>query len=220
MCVSGSLPAGGPGYRLLRFLVRGLLRRVWGLCADGFARLPQRGPFIIACNHPSEIDAIVLAAALPFRPTYLASRHIEQFPILFWLARQFDPVFVRRGLSDIGAIRACLQRLEGGEVIVVFPEGRVVQDAELGPLHEGAAFLSIRSRAPVVPVALVGMSAMWPLGARWPRRARITVRVGAPVPPPDDNGKRAETLTADIDAALRRLITAGQVESPAQRESH
>ncbi len=206
-------------YRILRLLVRGLLRGMWGLHVEGLPLLPRHGPFIIGCNHPSEIDAIVLAAALPFRPTFLASRHIEAFPVLFALARQFDPVFVRRGLSDIGAIRACLQRLRRGEVIVVFPEGRVVQDTVLGPLHEGAAFLSMRSRAPIVPVALLRTSVMWPLGARWPRRARIGMRVGAPIIPPDEGEERTADLTAQVAAALHRLVMSAPAPAPARRES-
>lgn len=206
------LPSGGPLYRVLRFLVRGLLRGIWQLQFEGVAHFPPRGPLIIACNHPSEIDPIVLAAALPFRPTYLASKHIEQFPVVFWLARQFDPVFIRRGLTDVGGMRACLARLAKGEVIVVFPEGRVVQDADLGPLHRGAAFLSMRGRAPIVPVALVGTGVMWPLGARWPRKARLRVRVGASIPALTD-AKRAEEFIERVDQALRNLVVSAKVDS-------
>ena len=206
------LPSGGPLYRLLRVLVRGLLRGKWRLQSEGLAHFPQQGPAVIACNHPSEIDVIVLSAALPFRPTYLASQHIEQFPVVFWLARQFDPVFIRRGLTDVGAMRACLSRLAQGEVIVVFPEGRVVQDADLGPLHRGVAFLSMRARAPVVPVALGGTGTMWPLGARWPRPARLRVRVGAPIAPPREDGKHAEEFMKRVGEALRKLVVSAKVE--------
>jgi len=214
-----SLPSGGPVYRLLRFFVRGLLRGVWRLRTEGFAHFPPGGPFIIACNHPSEIDPIVLAAAVPFRPTYLASQHIEQFPVVYWLARQFDPVFVRRGLTDVRAMRACLSRLAQGEVIVVFPEGRVVQDAALGPLYRGAAFLSRRGRTPIVPMALLGTATMWPLGARWPRLARLRVRVGAPIDAPAEDDQSAEGLTERIGAALRALAISSKVESYPYGES-
>lgn len=214
------LPSGGPLYRFLRLLVRGLLHRAWGLRSEGLTHFPPRGSVIIASNHPSEIDPIVLAAALPFRPTFLASKHIEQFPVVFWLARQFDPVFIRRGLTDVGAMRACLSRLERGEVIVVFPEGRVVQDADLGPLHRGAAFLSMRGRAPIVPVALVGTETMWPLGARWPRKARLLVRVGTPIAAPTEAGNRAEEFIERIGEALRKLVVSAKVDSHPHGESN
>lgn len=196
----------GIGYRLLGVLVRGLLRVGWRFRVEGVEHLP-RSPYILAPNHPSEIDPIVLAAALPIRPTYLASRHLEQFPVIFWLMQRFDPVLVRRELSDVGAIKACLVRLERGEVLVIFPEGRVVQESDLGPMHPGAAFVAIRGRVPIVPVALLGLAQMWPLGARWPRRSRLTIRFGEPIPPPETDGDRAVEMMEAIRRALRILIS-------------
>lgn len=202
----GVSPSGGWGYRILRAAVRALLRVGWGVVVEGIERLPV-APYIITPNHPSEIDPVILSAALPIRPTYLASRHLEQYRVLFAIMRRFDPVFVRRGLNDIGAMRACLERLERGEILVVFPEGRVVQDQALGPLQEGAAFLAIRAQVPVVPVVLIGTAAMWPLGARWPRPARVRVRIGTPLfPPTNEDGSRAAGLTAAIATALIALL--------------
>ncbi len=196
---------GGLGYRVLRYLVRSLLRVGWALRVEGLARLPQRGPYILTPNHGSEIDPLILLAALPFRCTFLGSRHLEQFPVLFWIIKGFA-VFVRRGLSDVGAIKACLERLKRGEVLVVFPEGRVVQEPDLGPMHPGAAFLAIRGRVAVVPVAMIGLAQMWPLGARWPRRSRVTIRIGEPISSPEANGDRAVEMTELIGRTLRSLL--------------
>lgn len=194
---------GGPGYRVLRFLVRGLLRAGWGLRVSGLDHLPPP-PCVLAPAHSSEIDAVVLSAALPFRPTYLAARDLERFPVLFRVIRWFDPVFVRRGgLADIGSVRACLARLERGDVLVIFPEGRVVQSDGPGPFHPGAAFLAQRAAVPLVPVALIGLERMWPLGARWPRPSRITVRIGSPLLPA--SGEDAEALTARLKNAIEAL---------------
>lgn len=192
---------------MLRILVRTILRLGWRLRVEGIENLPAHGPYIITPNHPSEIDAVVLAAILPFRPTFLASRHLEEFPTLIRLIRYFShPVFVRRRLGDVGAIKACLERLRRGEVLVVFPEGEVVQRADLGPMNLGAAFLAIHGAVPVVPVALIGLATMWPLGARWPRLSRLLIRVGDPIIPPDSNGTRAVELTETIARALRGLL--------------
>ena len=196
---------GGLRYRVLRVCVRALLRVGWGLRVEGLERLPKP-PYIIAPNHTSEIDPVVLSAVLPFRPTYLAARYLERFPVLFAILRRFDPVFVRRGLSDIGSIKACLQRLARGEILVVFPEGRVVQQEELGPMHPGAAFLAIRAGVPLIPVALIGLAQMWPLGARWPRRSRIAVQIGDPIARPAGDGEQAAVVTEAIARAIRRLM--------------
>ncbi len=198
------------GYRLVRALVRALLQVVWHLRVEGVERLPPRGPYILASNHSSEIDAVLLLAALPLRLTFLASQHLQQMPVVFWLIRQFvDPVWVRRELSDVGAIKACLYRLEAGEILAVFPEGRVIQEADLGPLHPGAAFLAIRGHVLIIPVALLGMTQMLPLGARWPRRAQVSVRVGTPLVPPTSNGDSAREFTEAIGRALRILLHGG-----------
>jgi len=180
---------------------------VWHLRVEGVDRLPSRGPYIIACNHPSEIDAPLLMAALPLRLTFLASRHLQEIPVIFWIIRQFvDPVWVRRELSDVGAIKASLHRLAAGEILVVFPEGRVIQDAELGPLHPGAAFLAIRGRVPVVPLVLIGAAKMLPLGARWPHRSALSIRIGTPLASPDTDGDNARKLMEVIQAELRNLL--------------
>lgn len=195
----------GPGYWIVVTFFRLLLRMGWHLRTEGLDRLPARGPFIMTPNHASEIDPIVLSAAMPFRVTYLAGQELDRYRLLFALIRLFNPIFVRRGVGDIGALKACLERLAQGEVLVVFPEGGVVQPG-LGTLHEGAAFLSIRAQVPVVPVALLGLTKMWPVSARFPRPSRVTVRIGDPIPPPPRNGQHTSKLIGQIRATLDRLM--------------
>jgi 1-acyl-sn-glycerol-3-phosphate acyltransferase len=196
-------PRGGLGLRLLRTIVYWLLRAGWGLRVTGLERLPPP-PYLIAPNHGSEIDALVLGGALPIRLTFLAARELERFPMLFRIIRWFDPVFVRRGLGDVGSVKAAIARLGRGDVLVIFPEGRVVQDQELGPLHSGAAFVALRAGVPVVPVALTGIARMWPLGARWPRPSRIAVRIGNPLVA--ENKEDADAHIARVGEALLGLM--------------
>lgn len=200
-------PRDGAAYRALRDFVRALLAAGWGLRVHGLERLPAP-PYVLAPNHGSEIDAVVLAAALPVRPTVLAARDLDRFPVLFRIIRWFDPVFVRRGgLADIASIRACIARLRAGDALAIFPEGRVVQAGALGPFHPGAAFVASRAGVPLVPVALTGLERMWPLGARWPRRSRIAVCFGDPLPP--RRGEEAEALTARLKEAIEALREKG-----------
>lgn len=195
------------GYRALRACVRALLVVGWGLRVHGLERLPPP-PYLLAPNHGSEIDAVVLAASLPVRPTVLAARDLDRFPVLFRVIRWFDPVFVRRGgLADIGSIRDCIARLHRGDVLAVFPEGRVVQAGALGPFHSGAAFVALRAGVPLVPVALTGLERMWPLGARWPRPSRIAVRFGDPLLA--QPGEDAGALTARLKEAIGALREKG-----------
>src|SRR3989449_4260062 len=168
----------GPGYWIVVKSFRLLLRAGWHLKTEGLDRLPPRGPFLMTPNHASEIDPIVLSAAMPFRVTYLAGQELDRYPLLFALIRLFNPIFVRRGVGDIGALKACLERLARGGGLVVFPEGGGVQPGR-GRLHEGAAFLAIRAQVPGGPVALLRLTKMWPLSPPLPRTARGSVTIGA-----------------------------------------
>lgn len=195
----------GPGYWIVSRFFRVLLRAGWGLDTEGLDRLPSRGPFIMTANHASEIDPIVLSAAMPFRVTYLAGQELDRYPLLFAIIRLFNPIFVRRGVGDVGAMKACLERLARGEVLVIFPEGGVVQPG-MGTLHQGAAFLAIRAQVPVVPVALLGLSKMWPVGARLPRPGRVSIRIGDPIPPPPRDSQQTTGLIGMIRAAIDQLM--------------
>lgn len=180
---------------------------LWHLRIEGAERLPPQGPYILATNHPSELDPILLAAAFPVQFAYLASTHLQGMPAVFWFIRQFTkPIWVRRGLGDIGAIRACLSRLAAGDILVIFPEGRVVQDVQLGPFHSGVAFLAIKGRVPVVPVALLGPAQMLPLGVRLPRLARLSIRIGVPLYHPEENGANAAIFASVIKRAVETLL--------------
>lgn len=190
-------------YRLVRGTARVLLRTFWGLQVEGLHRLPSP-PYIVAANHSSEVDPLILGASLPGHLIFLVSRHLEQFPLLFRLIRAFDPILVRRGLADIAGVRTAIARLAGGETVVIYPEGRVVQEQELGPLHAGLGLIALRAAVPVVPVAISGAARMWPLGTRWPRPSRIEVRIGAPIIA--GSGDDARTLTARLRDALLDLL--------------
>jgi 1-acyl-sn-glycerol-3-phosphate acyltransferase len=202
-----------PWYRFVRGLVRLLLRAIWRLRVEGLEHLPDP-PYILAANHSSEVDPLVLGAAIPPRLVFLVSRHLERFPLVFRFVRSFDPVFVRRTLADIGGIRATLARLARGAVVAIYPEGHVVQDVPLGTLHEGLAFIALRASVPIVPVAITGAAQLWPLGARWPRLSRVSVRVGRPLiaRPSDD----ARTLTARLRTALLELLDAASRRAQAR----
>lgn len=183
--------------------MRVVLRIGWRLRVSGLEHLPEP-PYILAANHSSEIDPLVLGVSVPEHVVYLVSRHLEQLPIVFRLIRAFDPVFVQRGLADVASVRATLARLAQGEVVAIYPEGRVVQDGLLGPLHEGLAFIALRAAVPIVPVAIFGASQMWPLGARWPRPSRLKVRIGPPLVAHAEEDAR--TLTGRLRDALLGVL--------------
>jgi 1-acyl-sn-glycerol-3-phosphate acyltransferase len=128
-----------------------------------------------------------------------------------WFFRKMLSLPVKTdGGPSVGALRAALGALEQGQLVGVFPEGRVITGAALGRVHPGAAMLAVRAQAPVVPMVIRGSERAWPHGRSWPGPARVSVSVGPPIAPPFGSGREAvQKLLRRIEAALLELSRRG-----------
>jgi long-chain acyl-CoA synthetase len=202
----------GPALRVLGACLfaaaRALARLALKPEISGVDRLPQRAS-LIAPNHTSYLDPLVIAAALPWRRlrrTYWAGAaavmHSTWLRRLVSRATQVFAVDPERDLT--GAIRTARELLARGYDVVWFPEGRRSPTGELQPLEAGAGVLAQGAAAAVVPVAIAGTYAAWPRHKRWPRPARVRVAFGTPL---DGAGAREpRELTAALERALRALL--------------
>jgi len=194
------------GYAAVRWLFKTILGLGFGLRVTGEEHVPAHGPVIFAANHGSQIDPIVLAAAMPRRCTFLAAAELLTMPVLGALVRPFKMIPIRRGCFDRRALEACLERLGRGEALAIFPEGKISTDGRLQPAHDGLGFIAYHARARIVPVGITGTYHVWPLGTRIPRRGRITVRIGEAFEPEGvPNRERESALTARVMAAISQL---------------
>ena len=155
------------------------------LRVEGADGVPARGPVLLAANHLSFLDPVVLQAATPRPIHYLMTARLHRDRRWQWLYRLFDTVPVTLGSGNFQALSAAAARLEAGEVVGVFPEGGISKDGTLQPFRAGVALLALRARVPVVPVAILGTNRVLPAGTLRLRRAPIRVRVGTPVPAPE-----------------------------------
>lgn len=195
---------------MLRWVIRHLLRRYFGLTVTGTEHIPTRGPVVLAANHPSQMDPLVLWAAVPRRLTVLAAAEVLSMPVIGPLVRPFRPVPVKRGRFDLRAIKECLNRLRAGEALLIFPEGKISTDGRLQPPHEGPAFIAYRAGVPIIPVGVSGTFQVWPLGTRVPHPGKITVKFGSPIPAEGAGTRKSQgALTARVMEAIADL--AGQV---------
>lgn len=193
-------------YAAARWFFRRILRLWFGLTVTGEWHIPRRGPVILAPNHRSDIDPVVLAAAVPRRCTFLAAAELLTRPVLGRLIGLFPVVPIRRGGFDRRAIEDCLARLHRGEALVIFPEGNISADGSPQPAQGGMAFVAARAHAAVVPVGIAGTYEVWPSGTTWPRRGRITVRIGEAIAPPEAPSRPEQSaLTARVMGAITRL---------------
>ena len=107
------------------------------------------------------------------------------------------------------AITTATELLQSGELVGVFPEGsRAAGNAEaLGEAHGGAAFIALRADTPIVPVAFIGTDRVWPRGARFPRLARTSIHMGAPIIPAEvaPGAGRKERVAALTTVVMERI---------------
>jgi 1-acyl-sn-glycerol-3-phosphate acyltransferase len=198
-------------YRLVRFVLGDLvLRPYFRIGVRGLEHLPASGPVILAPNHCSLLDPLVLQSALPRRIVFLMT--------LAWYRRRFlRPFFelmraiaVRDDGGNRGAMTAAATALEHGAAVGVFPEGRISADGTLRGFQVGAAVLAIKQRVPVVPVRILGTYAALKKGARLPRPARVTIVLGAPLRAPDcvDEPLARRACAAEFTQTIRAAVEA------------
>jgi len=171
----------GMGSAVLRAIASSLLR----LRFEGDRNLPRGGPLIVAANHASSADPVLIGAFLNGklgRPVnWLGKRELLEYPLTGWAFRIAGIHPVDRDAADLDAFRTAMRILEAGQVLAVFPEGTRSRDGALQQVREGVGMLALRSGAPVLPVAVIGTEMAWPRGRLLPRFGRrVTVRYGAP----------------------------------------
>ncbi|MGH2358089.1 MAG: lysophospholipid acyltransferase family protein [Candidatus Limnocylindria bacterium] len=171
-------------YPIGAVIVSWLVWLLGGARVEGLEHVPRSGALVMAANHASLADPPIIGWAVGHQAGrivhFMAKIEVRSWPLIGWLASQSGVFFVRRGERDRGAQIQALAFLRDGEVVAMFPEGTRSHDGRLQPGRPGAAFLALRSGAPVLPVAIAGTQRLFPRGARMVRRTRMTVRIGAP----------------------------------------
>jgi 1-acyl-sn-glycerol-3-phosphate acyltransferase len=177
---------------------------------SGLENFPRRGPAIVVFNHLGDADAVLMAATLPFEPIEGIGK-IELYDHWFVgpLFRAYGIIWVHRGQPDRKAIRAALNGLAEGRMISIAPEGRQSVTDGLEEGNNGAAFLSIKSGAPIVPVALTGLRNPDLFGylRRW-KRAPVSLTVGKPffITEQPNRQQMIQDGTRQIMESLARLL--------------
>jgi len=181
---------------LMRFLAWLLIHTIHRVKCINADRIPAEGPAVLVCNHVSYVDAIVIGAASPRPIRFVMDHHIFKLPLLGWIFRtaraipiapaKEDPWLMEKAYVDIA------QALHEGDLVCIFPEGRLTSTGEMNEFKGGIAKIVARTKVPVIPMALRGLwGHLLSRGAenvfertfRTGLRSRLDLAVGAPVPP-------------------------------------
>lgn len=175
-------------YTVLKFLVTRFALPIWRPRIEGLEHFPLEGKVIIASNHLSFIDSVLIPLIAPRRVAFLAKSEYWTTPGLKgWAMRSFHKgigsIPVQRGQARAAqaALDTALEVVESGVAFGIYPEGTRSLDGRLYRARVGVGWLALKSGALVVPVGLIGTDALLPKGAKFPRYKRITVRFGEPI---------------------------------------
>jgi 1-acyl-sn-glycerol-3-phosphate acyltransferase len=203
-------------YAALRIVLTVLMRLLWRVRVDGLENVPRDGGFVIASNHLSFIDSVVIPVVLPRRVAFLAKaeyfegRGLRGLLSRLWF-RGLGAVPVRRGSHGeaMASLQVALHVIRDGDGFGIYPEGTRSRDGRLYRGRTGVSWLALASGAPVVPVGLVGTDRVQPVGARLPRIAPVQVRIGQPIRPDryqdQPAGAARRSMTDDVMTAIASL---------------
>ena len=194
-------------YRLLCYLLANVSYR---LRIEGEEHIPDEGPVVLASNHVTFVDWMLIAGACRRPARFVMHYSFLKMPVARWFFKgarvipiasgKEAPAVLKQSFEDIAAA------LANGEVVCIFPEGQITRDGKFNAFRAGIERIVARNPAPVVPIALSGLWGSYfsrergramkgnPLRWLW---ARVTLRIGPPIPPEDLN---AEALKERVEA--------------------
>ena len=204
-------------YGAVHAVVPPLARAIWRPVVEGIDNVPRTGPVIVASNHLSFADSLVIPIVAPRKVVFLAKADyftgtgLKGAAMRTWfLGTGMIPVDRDDTKAALASLDTALAVLGRGEAFGIYPEGTRSRDGRLYRGRTGVAHLALTSGAPIVPVGLQGTQDLQPVGSRLPRLAKVTIRFGEPievagrfdgVPP----GRARREVTDEVMDAIQRL---------------
>jgi 1-acyl-sn-glycerol-3-phosphate acyltransferase len=202
----------GPRNEAIVAFLRGILKVVsrilFRLSLADVTPIPP-GPIILAPNHRSFLDPLVVGSVVSRRPFFLMHARYYHNPLVHWFCRATRCIPVAGEGDNRQALRDGQRVLESGRLLCIFPEGTISPDGELGEAQPGVAWLARKTNAPVIPVWIGGTREALKKGTARLRFSRVTMRIGEPLHLSDfgTGRKGAADFTAALMAAIAELGT-------------
>ncbi|MFT4011671.1 MAG: lysophospholipid acyltransferase family protein [Nocardioidaceae bacterium] len=217
-------------YEALHAVVPPVAKALWRPTIEGIDNVPLSGGLLIASNHLSFVDSVVIPIVAPRKVVFLAKA--EYFTGTGIKGRLSKAWFEALGMvpvdrddtkSAMASLDIALDVLTQGQAFGLYPEGTRSRDGLLYRGRTGVAHLALTAGVPVLPVGLVGTQNIQPVGTSIPRLANVTVRFGKPIDFAGrfdgvPSGKARRIATDEVMAAIQRL--SGQQEAGRYNETH
>jgi 1-acyl-sn-glycerol-3-phosphate acyltransferase len=201
---------------LLRFIAWMLVHTFYRIRLVHAERIPEEGAAVLVCNHVSYVDAIVIMAESPRPIRFVMDHHIFKSPFAGWVFRHAKAIPIAPSHENpemlTRAYETCARALAEGDLVCIFPEGKLTKTGDLNPFRHGVTEIIRRTPAPVVPMALRGLwgSVFSRAGeTRWPRpvqkgvMSRLTLAVGEPLDPSQATPEGLQQIVTELRGARK-----------------
>ena len=216
--LAGNSRVDRAAYQFVRFVVVTFCRTWCRMTVEGRHHVPAEGPFLLAPVHRSIIDTPISSGVTRRRMRVMGADK-------YWKSKYFGRLLsalggfpVTRHSADREALQRCIAVLEGGEPLVLFPEGERKSGDIVQPLFDGATYIAAKAGVPIIPVGIGGSERAMPKGAKFIYPRKVHVVVGAPIQVPVGLTGKAQRvaireLSQVLHDELQRLLDQAQAHT-------
>jgi 1-acyl-sn-glycerol-3-phosphate acyltransferase len=162
---------------------------------------------VYTSNHTSFMDTPLVFSSLPFQFRILAKQSLWKWPFIGWHLHRSGQIPVDEESSTVAGLNRAIRALKDGMPLFIFPEGGRTKDGQVQPFMKGPAYIAIRARVPLVPMALVGTYELLPIHTHHFRPRPIQLVIGKPIDPSGYTIRQADELTARLRSEILQLYT-------------
>ncbi|MFX0100115.1 MAG: lysophospholipid acyltransferase family protein [Candidatus Hodarchaeota archaeon] len=194
-------------------MVKEMFKHYLRLEIKGQEHTPPHGPLIVAANHGSFLDPIIISASVYRQIHWMSKKENFDFPIVKSIFKLWSAFPVDRGSGDKKAMGAALDHLANGRTVGIFPEGtrRHSADTHLMKLHNGAAKLAVMTGASILPVMTTGTFSMLKKGEFFPKPVKVKLFIGKPIhcdhlKGQEDDWPKVVAITNELEKRMLDLV--------------
>ena len=188
-------------WRLSQELSRAGANIFWKFRVFGLENIPRKGGVLLASNHQSYLDPVLVAMVLPREMHFMARRTLFRNPAFRAIIAGYNAFAIERDTADVKGVNSAIARLDAGNILLVFPEGTRTGDGSIAPM-KSVGVLAERAAVPLVPVLIQGAYEVWPKGQAIPHLGRISLVFGKPMEPENITGEGIRDAVVGLKGEL------------------
>ncbi|MDO9463765.1 MAG: lysophospholipid acyltransferase family protein [bacterium] len=173
----------------------------------GADNVPKKGGVLVASNHSSFLDPVIVGVGISRATYYLTKQNLFKIPIFGLLIKSLHTIPVRREQVSISTFKELIRSLHSKKAVILFPEGTRSIDGKLGQGKIGIGMLALKANVPIVPAYIDGATKAFPKYGKWIHPKKIRVIFGKPIMPnsKDPNKNNYRRISAQVMESINRL---------------